>query len=329
MNTPFFSIGISVYNAEPFISQTIDSVLSQTYDDWELILVDDCSTDHSWTILQEYARKYSNILIFQTSSNTGGARGPFDIAMSKAKGEYCLGIGHDDQLTSTYLEQIKKRIEQTNADVIISRNIVRDAKTQELQQVLPCKEVDVAKIYTGREACLLTLPSWRLGANGMAYKRCLYQYVMRENTSTYMNADELSSRIILIHAQNVSFSNAEYTYWQLDSSVTHKLSIRLFEGLYLFDELIKFAETYFDKSCVQPLCRSYLCNLIVLQKKFFAQRNMLTASAEKRVEFVLEDNFRLLKKHSDMLESLSSKIYGFNYALLKFLCYIKTKISNK
>ena len=329
MRTPFFSVGISVYNAEPFISQTIDSILNQTYDDWELILVDDCSTDNSWAILQEYARKYSNVLVFQTSSNTGGARGPFDIAMSKASGEYCLEIGHDDQLTCTYLEQIKKRIEETNADVIVSRNIVRDAETKELQQILPREDVDVTKIYSGREACLLTLPSWRLGANGMAYKRCLYQHVIKENTSTYMNADELSSRIILIHAQYVAFSDAEYTYWQLDSSVTHKLSIRLFEGLYLFNELINFAETYFDKSCLQPLCQSYLCNLIVLQKKFFTKREILTASAKERVQFVLEDNFRLFKKHGDMLESLSAKIYGANYALLKFFCFIKTKISNK
>ena len=68
-----FSIVIPVYNAEETISTTIRSIIEQTYPNWELILVDDCSTDKSWMIEENCARHYSNVFAIKTSVNSGSA----------------------------------------------------------------------------------------------------------------------------------------------------------------------------------------------------------------------------------------------------------------
>jgi teichuronic acid biosynthesis glycosyltransferase TuaG len=69
---PRLSILIPVYNAEKFISKTIDSVLAQTYTDWELIIVEDKSTDKSFDVLKQYEAQYpEKIKVFQNEANLG------------------------------------------------------------------------------------------------------------------------------------------------------------------------------------------------------------------------------------------------------------------
>jgi glycosyltransferase involved in cell wall biosynthesis len=69
---PRLSILIPVYNAEKFISKTIDSVLAQTYTDWELIIVEDKSTDKSFDVIKQYETQYpEKIKVFQNEANLG------------------------------------------------------------------------------------------------------------------------------------------------------------------------------------------------------------------------------------------------------------------
>lgn len=89
------SIVIPVHNAERFLEQTIDSVLAQTYQDWELIPVDDCSTDHSLAILQTYAKKDQRIHPVSMVQNQGAAL-TRNHGIRQAKGEYLAFLDADD-----------------------------------------------------------------------------------------------------------------------------------------------------------------------------------------------------------------------------------------
>jgi len=101
---PLVSVITPVYNAEKFISETIQSVLHQTYDNWELILVDDGSTDHSLDIIAKFTQAYSNIVLFKNDKNSGAAitrnRGT-----EEAKGEYIAFLDADDLWLPTKLEK--------------------------------------------------------------------------------------------------------------------------------------------------------------------------------------------------------------------------------
>lgn len=90
------SIITPCYNAERYISETINSVLKQTYDDWEMIIVDDCSTDNSATIIQGYAKKDNRIKYLKTSAPSGSPAIPRNIGLDNAKGEYVAFLDADD-----------------------------------------------------------------------------------------------------------------------------------------------------------------------------------------------------------------------------------------
>lgn len=102
---PFFSIIIPVYNVAPYLRECLDSVLSQTFVDWEAICVDDGSTDDSGEILDEYASKNSRIrVIHKKNSGVCDAR---NAGLDRAEGEWIGFMDADDTWVEDWLSQIK------------------------------------------------------------------------------------------------------------------------------------------------------------------------------------------------------------------------------
>ena len=97
------SIVIPVYNADRFLRETIDSVLAQTYTDWELIPVDDCSSDESRKILAEYERTDSRIRPVYLDSNVGAAAARNEGTV-RARGEYLAFLDAEDIWVKEKLE---------------------------------------------------------------------------------------------------------------------------------------------------------------------------------------------------------------------------------
>ena len=91
------SIIVPVYHAENYIEETVKSVLAQTREDWELLLVDDCSTDGTWQILQKLqgADERGRIRIFRQETNQGAARAR-NRGLAEAKGRYIAYLDADD-----------------------------------------------------------------------------------------------------------------------------------------------------------------------------------------------------------------------------------------
>ena len=123
---PLVSVITPVYNAEQFIAQTIQSVLSQTYSNWELILVDDGSSDHSLQIISVFQQKHNNIFLFKNAQNSGAAitrnRG-----MEEAKGKYIAFLDADDVWLPIKLEKQIGLMEAKRLDVSFSSYNLMDA----------------------------------------------------------------------------------------------------------------------------------------------------------------------------------------------------------
>ncbi|WP_051229360.1 glycosyltransferase family 2 protein [Paludibacterium yongneupense] len=90
------SIIIAHYNAKPFIDEAIASVQAQTYRDWELIIVDDCSNDGSYEYLQERAVGDAGLRLLRTGHNSGGPELPRFIGVAHARGRYVAFLDADD-----------------------------------------------------------------------------------------------------------------------------------------------------------------------------------------------------------------------------------------
>lgn len=94
------SVCIDVYNYERFLAQAIESILAQTFTDIEIIIVDDCSQDKSFTIARKYAEKDSRILVFRNPSNLGMVQNR-NACLRIARGKYVKFLHADDFLSST------------------------------------------------------------------------------------------------------------------------------------------------------------------------------------------------------------------------------------
>lgn len=115
IDIPFFSIVVPVYNTEKYVKECIESVLQQTYSSWELILVDDGSTDSSGIICDNFCKDDRIKVIHQ--KNAGELNSRLN-GMSVAKGKYVLGLDSDDYLDTNCLEIVKKAIDASGSELI-------------------------------------------------------------------------------------------------------------------------------------------------------------------------------------------------------------------
>ncbi|MBO4780148.1 MAG: glycosyltransferase [Selenomonadaceae bacterium] len=108
-----------MYNAEEYIGECLDSLLVQTFQDFEVIVVNDCSTDKSVKIVESYAPKFDGRLtLAHMERNSGGCAMPRNKGLSISKGEYVQFVDSDDTLVSTALEELYELARNYNADVV-------------------------------------------------------------------------------------------------------------------------------------------------------------------------------------------------------------------
>ena len=112
------SVIIPVYNVEKYLHKTLDSVINQTLKDIEIICVDDCSSDNSFDILEQYRKKDSRIKIIKNSKNqgVGAAR---NIGMDFATGDYIMFLDSDDWYENVAIEKCYNQAENNQNDIII------------------------------------------------------------------------------------------------------------------------------------------------------------------------------------------------------------------
>ncbi|MCC2529869.1 glycosyltransferase family 2 protein [Bacillus halotolerans] len=117
------SIAIPVYNSEDLISECLDSLVNQTMpkEDYEIICVDDKSTDSSLDILNQYKRKYENMIVVERTENSGGPGAPRNDAIKIAKGEYILFVDSDDYLGNEALLKWYNFSKENQSDITLGK----------------------------------------------------------------------------------------------------------------------------------------------------------------------------------------------------------------
>lgn len=118
------SIVVAVYNVEKYLRRCLDSLINQTYQNIEIIMVDDFSTDSSLSICSEYARKDDRIKVIGKKENTG----PSDtrnIGIMNSNGNYIMFVDSDDYVCDNFVEEMVKAIEEKNVDVVRCKGYIQ------------------------------------------------------------------------------------------------------------------------------------------------------------------------------------------------------------
>lgn len=118
------SILIPCYNVEQYLPQCLDSVVNQTYNDLQVVLVDDGSTDNTLSIAQEYAKKDTRIEVYhQENQGVAAAR---NTLLSKIKGDYFLFVDSDDWLELNMVEFLVGKAQESSAEMVMCGMVVND-----------------------------------------------------------------------------------------------------------------------------------------------------------------------------------------------------------
>lgn len=111
MKDNLVSVIIPTYNSEKYIEETLNSVLNQTYREFEIIIIDDCSKDNTFEIVKEYEKKYSNIVCLKQEQNKGVAEAR-NRGIKKSRGRYIAFLDSDDLWYEKKLEKQLKLMKE-------------------------------------------------------------------------------------------------------------------------------------------------------------------------------------------------------------------------
>ena len=148
---PLVSVIIPIYNAEQYIKQTIRSVQEQTYRNWELLIIDNCSNDNTQQLISVY--ESSKIRIFRTERNSGGPAVPRNIGIKNANGEYLAFLDADDLWKNTKLEVQLRYLEKEDfvcslaSTIDTLGNVIRKAECVDNKHYEFCELVNKCRIF--------------------------------------------------------------------------------------------------------------------------------------------------------------------------------------
>ena len=132
MNKSLVSIITPMYKGAAFVGETIESVLAQDYENWEMIIVDDCSPDDGAgiAVVESYANKDSRIKLIASKENRGSS-GARNIALQTASGDYIAFLDSDDLWSPTFLSSQLQFIKDKEAAIVFSSYRRIDENTKE------------------------------------------------------------------------------------------------------------------------------------------------------------------------------------------------------
>lgn len=201
---------VPCYNVEKYIDKCVQSLINQTYKNLEIILVDDCSTDNTWKIINKYSKNHENIKCIKNEKNRGAGYSR-NIALKQAKNDYISFIDSDDYIEDNYYESMMKQLKLEKSDLIVCDIFVKYDSVDGTNQRSTACEGKIEK-YNFIHNGLAASP-----CNKIFKKQDLLKYPFPEGI---MNEDIATVLAIIINSKKISYNNeVYYNYVQRKSSV--------------------------------------------------------------------------------------------------------------
>jgi len=224
-NNPLISVFMPVYNGEQYLSKSIESVLNQSLKDFELVCVDDSSTDNSYNQLLEYAKKDKRLIVLR-KTNGGSVPISWNYAMQYLSGKFITYMSQDDWMSGDNLQLNYSRYLETGANIIVP-------------DLISCSEHKVFKnlcgingdrnlVLTGKQAFIYSL-NWKIHGFNLCEAKIMKSESFDEN---FFNSDEYITRNNFLISSTVAFSSGKFYYYQGNpNAITKKFGIKTITAL--------------------------------------------------------------------------------------------------
>lgn len=265
--SPKISIIVPVYNVEKYIHKCIDSILNQTFKDFELILVDDGSTDNCGQICDEYAKKDSRVIVIHKEN--GGQATARNIALDIAKGEYIGFVDSDDYIEFDMYEFLYNLCIDNNCDIAnCSSTIYFKNKV---------------KVNGGHDLMIHdTKSAMKVLTEGVLYDECLWTKLIKKELFNGLKIpegiayeDTAFTYKLIDRANKVCCKGeAKYNYIKRkDSTMDRAVKNVKIDAILVYEEMYKFMEKRYPELCDLVILKlsnnsMSVMNLIVRQDNF-------------------------------------------------------------
>ena len=240
---PLISVIVPIYKVEKYLRRCIDSILNQTYENLEVILVDDGSPDNCPSICDDYAKKDSRVVVLHKEN--GGLSDARNAGMEIAQGEYISFVDSDDYISKEMLFDLYDNLIKSQSE--ISSCGVKWVK--EDGSLLNTDVVDEDKIFNTEEAMWQLLNSRCIKAHvwNKLYKKEIAKSVLFEKGKYH--EDIQWAYQIIAKTKKVSVINSAYYYYvqRANSITTNQYSEKRLDGLYFDKKRCEFIKENFPK----------------------------------------------------------------------------------
>lgn len=301
---PLLSIIVPIYNVELYLQQCVDSILRQTFEDFELILVNDGSTDNSPNICDDYATRDARIIVVHKEN--GGLVSARKAGLSIAKGKYIGYVDSDDWIEADMYQALCDAAQAFNVDIVICDIIENylDYEVRSTQIVKPglyrkdrmIKEVYPMMLYAGRYYQFGLFPSV---SNKIFKKSLLEKFQFRVDDQIRMGEDVACTYPSLLNAKSIYLLDKQYLYHyrKNPSSMTASYDQKFFEKiLVLYKHLRGLSPAPYFANQLQY----YLTYLVIAGVHNEFHRENKKSLREKRVFL------KKMLKHRDINEVLQA-----------------------
>jgi glycosyltransferase involved in cell wall biosynthesis len=231
---PRISFCIPVYNGEKYIAATLDSALRQTFADFEVLCIDDCSTDGGLAILEAYAARDPRVRVVKMDRNQGTAPKVLNRVLPLLRGDHFVYASQDDLFSEDWLQKMIERADETGADAVVPDLVFHHEGDPSRNRSLVGLHGDRSVELTGREAAFHSL-DWTIPGNALWNAGMVRRLGFAEFS---MNSDEYSGRVFYLNCNKVVFSEGRFLYRQdNEMAITKKVSFKTFDMPYTFFRL--------------------------------------------------------------------------------------------
>ena len=211
--SPKISIIVPVYKVEQYLPKCIDSILSQTYPNWELLLIDDGSPDNSGNICDEYAQQDKRIRVFHKEN--GGVSSARNLGLDYADGDYVMFVDSDDWLSYDCLQVCVNEVEANKLDAL-QFGFTSITENNEKRLVK-----NLSSILDGEQ--YIKLNNFNVCVWGGIYKReIIEEYKLRFPKELKLAEDQIFVLSFFKHTRRIKYMDrAMYYYLQRSDSAVH------------------------------------------------------------------------------------------------------------
>lgn len=237
---PLISVIIPVYNVEKYLKSCLDSVVSQTYKNLEIILVDDGSVDNSGKICDEYAEKDKRITVIHKEN--GGLSDARNVGIEKAQGSYITFVDSDDFIEKNFIKILVNIAINKKVHFVIGnyKKFVKDSRNKDRNAKYEVNENSIT-VFSPRETMLRMLYQKQLSmyAHGKLYDRKLFTAVRFPKGKLFEDVPTIWS--IVKQVDKVAYVNYKlYFYRQRNGSIVNNTySHRKMDQVYFSKEILE------------------------------------------------------------------------------------------